>query len=151
MRKWCGSGADGAGCSGEDLSSQEAGPSIATDPDHAATLLARMDTMRMQGELCDLVLRAENGRGPPKRVHAVVMAAVLPFVRSKMTRWANDTPSDGISSSSSSSSLHGHTKRSNEENAVVETVGGGLWWATASDCSDHGARDHDAGHGCQDD
>ena len=47
--------ADGAGSGGVDLSSQDPVPSIAKVP------LACMDDMRMQDELCDLLLRAEQG------------------------------------------------------------------------------------------
>ena len=35
--------------------------SVASDSEHAATLLARMDQMRGQNALCDIMLRPEDG------------------------------------------------------------------------------------------
>ena len=48
-----------------------------------------MDKMRGQNELWGLVLGPGDGGGAPIRVHALVTAAMSPFIHAKIMRWTN--------------------------------------------------------------
>ena len=76
---------------------------LVTDDGHAATLLARIDELRDQRELTDLVLfpgrsgRSGGGGHAVESVHAhaLIMAAASPYIHTQIMRWGGDTAGAG--------------------------------------------------------